>query len=232
VGALCRSRPLEMSNMRIAEMEGHHQDFVALEARVGAMMRNRQFPAIFSVCVESLTHIVPAIKFRKKKAIKPETPEWLSFQVICDYGPALFEHAVLESLHDSVKSTRLLAKHEKRYLQAVEVAIEHEEVARRMWNYLERDGECQVRDLLGDLGCSRRSAGGIIEIWAELGIIEPQDEGPSRRLVFRTRLDMIVEGMCPACGARGRGPKEAFLRPSCCQRCRAQGYYHIVGRGQ
>jgi hypothetical protein len=219
--------------MRIAEMETHYREFVALEDKVATMMRNRQFPAVFSICEASFPHVVPAIKFRKKRGIRPETPELLSFQVICDYAPALFEHTALQSLLDFVKSTRLLARHEKGYLQTVEMALECEEVARNIWNYLEQHGECRVRDVRKDLGFSRRSTAGIIEIWAELGIIESEKDGNSHRLNLRTRLETVVEGICHVCGVRGRGPKEAFLRPSCCQRCGTQGYYHIVsGRRQ
>ena len=218
--------------MRIAEMEAHHQEFVALEGTVGTMMRNREFPALFSVCEASFPHVVPAIKFRKTKDIKPETPELLSLQVICKYAPALFEHAVLESLFDFVSSTRLLAKHEKGYLQAVETALEHEEFARSLWNHLEPRGECLERDIGKDLGFGQHSAAGIIDIWAELGIVDRRQESDTHALSFRTRLDMVVEGICHACGARGKGPKEAFLRPSSCQKCGAQGYYHIVGTRQ
>ena len=230
----CHGDPILLRTrvVRIADMEAHHQEFVALEGTVGTMVRNREFPAVFSVCEASFQHVVPAINFRKKRDIKPETPDLLSFQVICEYAPALFEHAVLESLLDFVKSTRLLAKHENGYLQTVEVAMEQEEVARSIWNYLERHGECQVRDVRKDLGFRGRSAARIIEIWAELGIADREQEGDTHRLGFRTRLDMVVEGICHACGARGRGPKEAFLRPSCCQRCGTQGYYHVVGKRQ
>ncbi|HUT94052.1 MAG TPA: hypothetical protein VMY37_31605 [Thermoguttaceae bacterium] len=218
--------------MRIAEMEAHHQDFLALEHTVGTMVRNREFPRVFSVCEACFPHVVPAINFRKKRDIRPEIPELLAFQVICNYAPALFEHAVLESLADFVKSTRLLAKHENGYLQTVEVAIEQEEVARGIWNYLERRGECQEPDVRKELGLGERSAAGIIEMWAHLGIIDCEQQGDTRSLRFRTRLEMVVEGICHACGARGKGPKEAFLRPSCCQRCGTQGYYHIVGGRQ
>lgn len=218
--------------MRIAEMEAHHQELLTLEDTVGTMVRKREFPRVFSVCEACLPHVVPAINFRKKKDIRPEIPELLAFQVICNYAPALFEHPVLESLAGFVKSTRLLAKHESGYLQTVEVAIEQEEVARGIWSYLERRGECQVRDVIQDLGFSRRTAVGIVEIWSELGIIDCQEEGSTSTLGFRTRLDMVVEGICHVCGVRAKGFKEAFLRPTCCQRCGTQAYYYIGGRFQ
>ena len=65
--------------MKIAEMEDHHNEFMALEARVQAMSGKGEFPAVFSACEASFPHIVPAIKYRKKREIQPETPNWSSF---------------------------------------------------------------------------------------------------------------------------------------------------------
>jgi transposase-like protein len=60
--------------MRKAEMEAHHDAHTALEGKIKTMLDNREFPAVFSVCVASLPHIVPTIKYRKHKGLKPETP--------------------------------------------------------------------------------------------------------------------------------------------------------------
>ena len=37
----------------------------------------------------------------------------------------------------------------------------------------------------------------------------------------------IGQGVCPACGVRGKGRKELFFRPVPCKRCGAEGHYHI-----
>ena len=86
------------------------------------MLQKGQFSGLFSVCTQSFQDIVPAIKFRKKREMQPETPRLLALSVICQYAPPLFEHAVLESLLEFVKSNRLLAKHENGYLEQAEDA--------------------------------------------------------------------------------------------------------------
>ena len=44
--------------MKKSEMEDHHDAYLALEDRIRTMSHSRQFPAVFSVCVESFPHIV------------------------------------------------------------------------------------------------------------------------------------------------------------------------------
>ena len=111
------------------------------------MLENREFPAIFSVCVETFPHIVPAIQYRKKREIEPEMPDWLAFEVICKYAPPLFEHSVMESLSEFIKSTRLLTKHENDYLKAIESALKHEEITRSLWSRIEKQPNVLQRDI-------------------------------------------------------------------------------------
>ncbi len=214
--------------MRIAEMETHHSEFIAAERAIRTMVGKREFPAVFSVCEASFPHIAPAIKYRKKREIHPETPELASFRIICKYAPPLFEHAILESLLDFVKSTRVLAKHENDYTQAIERAIEDEEIARSLWSHIEARPGFLQRHIREELGVSRQSAVAMVEIWEELGVIRREEHNRSYRLSFRSQLDQPVEGLCPACGIRGKGPKVAFLKALSCQKCGASGYYHIV----
>lgn len=214
--------------MRIAELEAHHDEYLELETAISTMLRERQFPAVFSVCEKSLPHIVPAIKFRKKRDIHPETPNLLAFTVVYKYGPPLFEHAVIESFFDFAKSTRLIAKHEKGFLELVETALEREEAARLLWNELDLNPRSLQEDIGSKLGLDRRSTVEILEVWAELGIITREAKGNSYESFFRFSPDALTEGMCPACGVRARGRREAFYRPGSCKKCGNEGYYHIL----
>ncbi len=214
--------------MRIAEMEAHHDEYCALEGAIGAMLENRNFPDLFSACEASFPHIVPAIKFRKRRDIRPETPRLLSLQVIFKYAPALFAHAVLESLFEFVKSTRLLAKHENGYLERTARALEDEEMARSLWNHLEGRPASLQRDIGKELGLSQDGAVAILELWAELGVIGRRQEKDSYAIHFRSPVDATTEGICESCGARAKGRKELFFKPISCQECGEDGYYHII----
>jgi hypothetical protein len=213
--------------MKKSEMEDHHDQHVALEDKIRRMSDNRDFPAVFSVCVESFPHIVPAIKFRKQEGIAPETPRLLGIAVICKYAPSLFAHSYMEQLLDFLKSTRPLAKHENRYLEDAEAAFGREETARVIWNHVERHPGTLQRDISKVLGIDHDAAVEIVDIWEHLGVIVRQKESSSYGLQLRTQLDAEVEGFCLACGVHGKGRKELFFKSMPCKRCGSDGFYHI-----
>lgn len=214
--------------MKIAELEAHHDEYTDLEMAISTMLRDRQFPAVFSVCEESLPHIVPAIKFRKKRDMHPVTPRLLALTVVCKYGPPLFEHAVVESFFDFAKSNRVIAKYEDGFLELVEAALVREETARLLWNELYSNPGSLQRDISSKPEFNHRREVGILEVWAELGIISHEAKGNSYESSLRFSPDALTEGMCPVCGVHARGRREAFYRPGTCKKCGNEGYYHIL----
>lgn len=213
--------------MRISEMEVHHSEYIALEERIRDMLESRAIPAVFSVCEATFPSFLPAIKYRKKRAIQPETPDWLAFGTICKYAPPLFEHRVLESLRTFVASTRPVAQHENRYLLRAEEALKCEDLAHRMWNHIARSSDSGQRDIATALRATDDAVAAIVCVWEELGII-PQEQERCNRLLLATQLHAETDGLCPACGIRVRGRREAFFRVVTCKKCGAEGYYHIM----
>lgn len=213
--------------MKIAELEAHYDAYADSERTIRAMVDNGEFPKVFSFCTMSFPHIVPAIKYRKKRGVTPEIPDFLAFTTILKYAPPLFEHVEIESLFDFVNSTRVLLKSEKNYLNLIEDARKRERLAHRLWNHLERHPGMHQRDISTELGVVQEDAVNIVELWNKLGILDRQPEARSYRLYFRTRLDAEVAGLCPNCGVRGKGRKELFFRSVTCQKCGSEGYYHI-----
>jgi hypothetical protein len=213
--------------MRLSEMEASHCTLADLERRIGEMLGNREFPEIFSVCNASFPHVVPSIKFRKRRGIEPEMPVLLSFNVICRYAPPLFENRVIESLSEFVSSNRPLARQENGYLDRVRTAFETLEAARLLWSHLERNPGLLERDVRIDIGVLRETAIAILEVWEDLNVVVRRKEGATYRLHYRTRIDEEADGVCQACGVRGRGRKELFFKPISCKKCGAEGYYCI-----
>ena len=214
--------------MRIAEMEAHHEELLASDSKIAALVGNGEFPSVFSICEASFASVVPAIQFRKKRSIEPETPRLLPFTVVCKYGPPLFERDVVASLADFLESTRALAKHEDVYLQAARVALERVEVARQLWNRIEHEPGCLELDVVAHLRVSGETVGAILDVWQELGVVIRKQERESHRLELRTQLTGTAEGVCHSCGVRGQGAKELLFQPITCRKCRAEGYYHIA----
>ena len=213
--------------MKIAELEDHHDACEDLEQKICEMVDNHEFPGVFSVCIESFPSIVPAINFRKKREIFPEIPEFAAITTICKYAPLLFEHAVIETLFEFIKSARVLSQSEKDFLGSIEAARQREQLAHSLWNYIEKHPGMFQRDIRTELGVVQEEAVAVVELWQKLGILDRQPEDRSYRLNFRTRLDAEVSGVCPACGVRGKGRKELFFRSVSCQKCGAQSHYYI-----
>lgn len=213
--------------MRIAEMEAHHEEYIGLEAQIRSMVADHHFPAVFQTCMASFPHIVPAIKFRKKRGIEPEMPRLLSFRTITKYGPPLFEHAVLGATWEFVKGERTLATHENTYVEAAEAAFDDEEAARLLWNHLIGHPGFLQRNLSRELGLSQEVAVSILEVWEEFGIVARRKESNTYILTLRSRLDAVTLGKCSTCGVRGKGRKEHFLRRMTCKKCGNEDFYHI-----
>jgi hypothetical protein len=208
-------------------MEAHHRQYLALENEIWAMVHSRRFPEAFSACQASFPNIVPAIKYRKQRGIEPEMLSFLALHIICKYAPALFESFAIDSLLAFVRSTRLLAQHENGYLPRAEAAKARVEVARTLWGQLENQPGMLQRDIRVQPGVDQVNAVEIVTVWEELGVIVRRPEDRSHRLYFRTQLDAEMQGLCHNCGVRGKGLKAVFFRPVTCQKCGAEGYYHI-----
>ncbi len=214
--------------MKIAELEEHHDKFTDLQTTISTMVRDRQFPTVFSACEESLPHIVPAIQFRRKRSIHPEMPTLLAFSVVCKYGPPLFEHAAIESFLEFAKSNRLIAKHANGFVEQVEAALEREETARLLWNELDSNAVSPQGSISNKPGFDHRSDVAILEVWEELGIISREAKGYGYESSLRFSPDALTEGMCSTCGVHARGRRDAFYRPGTCKKCGNEGYYHIL----
>ena len=209
--------------MKKGELQDHHDQLAALGATIRTMANVGRFPEVFAVCEESFPHLVPAIKHRKQNGLVPETPGWLGLDVICKYAPPLFEHAVIESLVAFIQSTRVLARHENAYLETAEAAFGLEETARILWNHLEGQPGTLDVDVCNIWGLPRDTSRLILDVWAQLGVVLKK----ANRLYLRSTFGEETEGLCPACGAHGKGRKEAFFKISPCKNCGVTGHYHI-----
>jgi hypothetical protein len=213
--------------MKIAELEAHHDAYVASEDAIETMVSNHEFPGVFDVCVRSFPHIVPAIQFRKKREITPQTPPLLAFATICTYAPPLFEHAAIEAMSQFVRSARVLAQHANDYLSALEAANRREELARRLWGHLERNRLALDRPAYSQLEVAQEDVAEVIDLWEELGVIARDSDDTTSGVNFRTQMDVEVEGLCHKCGTYSSGQKESFLKPLPCAKCGTLDYHHI-----
>ncbi len=214
--------------MRIAEMEAHHDELIGLENTIQAMLSDRDFPAVFGVCEDVFPHIVPSIKFRKKREIEPDTPELLSFLIIYKYAPPLFEHWIIESLLDFVSETRLLAKHEESYLELAQTTLMVEDAARLLWNKLEREPGYLSENIQRDFNIDKEISDSFLETWEELGVIVHKETDKGRAIYLQSCANVRAEGICHTCGTRGKGRKELFYKPVPCTKCGTTDYFCIT----
>ena len=213
--------------MKKAEMEAHYTAYLSCETDIRGLLDHRQFPTVLSACVESLAHVAPAIKYRKQWGDGMDTAELLPFSVICRYAPALFEHEPLERLLDFVRSERGLGLNRGAFVESATAAHGREDKARLLWNHLASWPETAERTVHELIGIDRPSAIEIIGVWLELGLLI-RGQAPGGSVIrFASQLSAEMEGICPSCGAAGRGRRELFFKPGTCRRCGTQGYYHI-----
>lgn len=217
--------------MRIAELKSHHDACLEHDRMIRAMVARAAFPQVFELCTASFPHIIPAIRFRKKRDLAPQVPDLAAFTTIFRYAPPLFEHALLSSLHELIESSRVLSQSETRFLDCAEAAREGERIALRIWNYLESHPHATEGQVCSSCGVDGDAVLEIIGIWSELGILKRSLDSGAPRLRFSTRLDTQATGVCAQCGARGTGRKDVFFRSVTCQKCRAVGFYHIQYEG-
>ena len=216
--------------MRKAELEDHHAQYLTKEVALQQTVSERAFSRAFAICLDSLTHVIPVMQFRKITGITPEIPDFLCFNIICNFAPPLFAHEVLEAFHGFVVGTRKLARHEKGYLAASEAALKREDFARLLWDRIERHPGILKKELLSDTVFPLDVVEGILGVWGQLGVTSSELDSNDHRIFLRTRLDVDVVGACQACGVRGKGRKELFLEPVTCRKCASVGYYHILFR--
>lgn len=213
--------------MKIAELELHHAQFLEIETHIETSLEKRDIAEVFSACQASFSHIIPAIRFRKRRDIHPEIPRLMAFDVICKYAPPLFEHSAINALSEFLRSSRVLARNTD-YSQSVESALEREEAARAIWNHLEQNPGLLQRDIQKDLGIKQEVSVPILTVWDQLGVVDQEKKKDSCRLSFHTNLDEVVGGVCRHCGVRGKARKEVFFKKMSCKKCGSQGYYHIL----
>ena len=213
--------------MKKAELEGHSSVYDAAEDTIRAMCDSRQFPVVFSVCLDSFEHIVPTIQFRKKNGIVPDVPPLVPFKTICKYAPVLFEHDIIQALIEFIRSNRVLARHENDYQSAAELALKQEDLAWQVWNHLERHPGSGHHEIANGIRTGVVLVIEIIRTWEHLGVVDRLDEAGQTKFFFRSSLDSEVEGACHECGVRGKGRKELFYRPIRCKVCGHEGHYHI-----
>jgi len=215
--------------MKISELEQIHADYLAAEVRIQERVGRREFPAVLDECTAALQHLGPAVQFRRRRQITPETPPLTPLDVILTYAPPLFEHAVLMSLMEWLKaSRRILASHPTNYSELAKAALVREDVARQAWNQIEREPGVLLGGLIDRLPVGRKSIEEILPTWEKLGIVICERTGFDVRLSLRTRLDEEIEAVCPACGVHGHAKKEVLWRHTNCKKCGASGHYHLI----
>ncbi len=214
--------------MRIADMEAHHDAMMDLENTINVKVYDRDFSTVFDVCEETFPHIVPSIQFRKKRDIKPETPELVSFLIIYRYAPSLFEHRIIESLLEFIQGTRLLAKHEAGYLELAQTALLTEEAAKTLWGTIERHPGILKQDIQHEFRIKQDLSDHILAMWEELGVIAYQETDGGQAIYLPSCANVQAEGICHSCGMRGKGRKELFYKPVPCTKCGTTDYFCIT----
>jgi hypothetical protein len=217
----------ESKTMKKAELEGHFRAYETLVETIQTMVGNRRIRGALSTCLSSFPHVVPMTMYRKREGMEPDFPELVPFDAILRYAPPLFEHATIQSLQEFAQTTRQLSRHPNEYAKAIEAALEREDLARRVWNRVERDPGVMQDDLCRHLGVSENRLLEIVGPWEYLGVARRKRDGTDWKLRLVSCLDEQMVGVCPVCGTAGRGQRSTLFCQVPCKGCGTTGYYHM-----
>ena len=131
--------------MKIAELKAHYDALTDSEGTIETMVDNHEFPAVFSVCIESFPHIVPAINYSRKgtsprrRSIFWQSPRYASTRRRCLNTRQSNHWRSSSGLREFWRLS------EKGFQRPVEAAQKREQLAHAIWNHLERQpGRCNA----------------------------------------------------------------------------------------
>lgn len=213
--------------MKLSELQSCYSTFVEMEASVQAMLSKRLASDALARCQEMLPLLVPVLKYQKRKGV-PLTLPLSPIQVTCAYAPPLFEHNYLTTAREHVLAERALAKAPENYDAMFDEAFAQQELARVLWSYLQKSGECPTADVATELQADPQMLDRIVYRWVEFGIVRRHlDAQRQETIVLQTQLEASSSGMCYQCGLQGKGRKVHFFKPLSCTKCGQTGFFFI-----
>ena len=213
-----------------ADLESDQVRYHELMDQVRSALKGGRHDEAVRLAASSYKHIDGMMQFERKYK-DTEFSNIEAIDVVLDYAPLLFHSQLLDDLENLLKSERRIDRDASDDLAGdLSKARERMWEAYRLWNHIEKTGECRQDELRTELGGKQDEWRFITESWEKIGVIRRTPDRGSYRLSFSTRLDDDALAKCPACGAVIQQPKYKLLDDVDCLKCQTKGTFVFLSR--
>jgi hypothetical protein len=210
------------------ELEEDRAQYHELVAKARSALSDGRFQEAIRLAASSWTHIDGMMQYERKYENR-EFSNIESIDIVLEYAPLLFEFALLDELESLLKTQRKIDRDASDDLAAnLSEARTRMWAAHRLWNHLEKMGECIQDQLCSTLGGDQGQWRKIAETWETMDVIHRTPDRATFRLSFQTRMDAETDAKCPSCGTVVTRCKSQFLNEMACPNCRTRARYRFV----
>lgn len=212
--------------MKIAELEENFNAFIDLSRAIDDLLKSNAYSEAFDACRQSLSKLVPFLKFRKRKKIEPEFPELRCVEVVCEYAPAFFEKNLIDDFYQHFKSNRMLSKNYPELVTELDACRDLVSVAKQAWDKIAEQPGAHSEEVTADI-IHDEAAESMLSIWSDANIVCARS-AQQDRYRFVTRIKETMIAVCFHCGVKGRAAKMKLLKPNKCPKCKSNDYFHMI----
>lgn len=205
--------------MTKAEMQSHAEAYEECYRHAVRAKEAGDFEGVMDRAVMALPHVDGMMRYFEKVA-DAEFESVGAIDLILKYGPVLFAVDALAEVEAVLKAKKRIDREASADLAALTQAARVRMMdCHQVWSLVEEQGSVLQAKLNDHLGGEQAYWRGLAERMEEVGVLKREFAGGTYWLTLRTRLEDVVEGVCPACGGKHRGVKEKMLEDGVCLAC-------------
>lgn len=211
-------------------MEAHQRQYKSLITKARSAVRKGRYHEAVKVSLSSWDYVDGMMQYERRYEEK-EFTSIEGIEMVLKYAPLLLDFESLDTLEGLLKDHRRIEKGTSDVLaDKLTDARTLMWEAHRLWSHLEEHPQARQDRLRKDLGGDQDEWRGIVELWAEMGLVERTPDGGSYLLALATRMGEIVSAKCTNCGDTVEAPKAMLLAELGCPECEARVPFVILPR--
>lgn len=213
--------------MAKADLEEATAQYHTEMARCTQFVQDGRYADAITHALRAWEHADGMVKYGKKYS-GTEFKSVSCADIILRYAPLLLDGESLYRMTVLLKRYKAVELHTSDDLGArLESSRKALAEAHRVWDHIERHGECRQDELRQHLGGDQDSWRSLVETWDRLGMVRRRVAGSSYTLTIATNLDEITTGKCVRCGTLEKSAKRAFCSRRVCAAC-GRAVLHVV----
>jgi hypothetical protein len=221
-----------MAKMK-AELDADYTRHETVMGEARSACHRQDYERAIELAVSAWDCIDGMMLYERKYCNRREHHSIDSIDCVLRFAPLLFHFESLDKLAALLKSQRRIEKNTTTDVaQKLADARSLMADAHRLWNHLEKQGECRQDLLRNELGGDQDRWRSIAETWERMGLIHRVPDGGSYRLALSTSFDRPTRGKCPSCGVIGKATKARLLETITCPQCHATVQFVLLSESE